>query len=537
MSLQHLSPHSRSLLRIGGFESINDVLKLRKNPAFLARELNVDIKVVVDLFREIDDVSKYGKSESQASHMQSFLKSSTPSPASSLGASSVVNENSESKMEDEKGINAKQSKEISGTKLPGVSVLSLLEQQQKRKALEEEEEENGLTFERLSTTDHLRGSSHIITFCKDLDDLLGGGVARGEVTEFCGSPGSGKTQICMQLAVDVAIPILFGGASGEVIYIDTEGSFMIERVVEMAATLIAHLRSSCSKRKKQSQSSQAAIPPDETSNSSFAGSEDNPYLLSLQRSSCKDLESVLKAIHYVRVHDYTEQLAFIQSLPQRLTNHFESDDITDSQTSSASSSTSTSLPSLKRAVKLIIIDSVAFHFRRDFQDMNARTRLLNQHAQLLNKIASDYNIAVVLTNQVTTKFENHNSTGASSSSNQNTSTYLAPALGESWSHAITNRVMLSVTNELSEWKLSLTKYKQMKEVLDEATNLDPVFKPRSVASSQERQNDPQPVRIRLAQLVKSPSRGQGEINYIVVGGGIRQIPESNQEQSSKRTKS
>jgi hypothetical protein len=30
---------------------------------------------------------------------------------------------------------------------------------------------------------------HVITFCSDMDTMLGGGVAVGEVTEFCGAPG------------------------------------------------------------------------------------------------------------------------------------------------------------------------------------------------------------------------------------------------------------------------------------------------------------------------------------------------------------
>lgn len=33
------------------------------------------------------------------------------------------------------------------------------------------------------------GQRHIITFCHDMDQMLGGGVAVGEVTEFCGAPG------------------------------------------------------------------------------------------------------------------------------------------------------------------------------------------------------------------------------------------------------------------------------------------------------------------------------------------------------------
>jgi len=38
-------------------------------------------------------------------------------------------------------------------------------------------------------------SGSIVTFCEQLDDMLGGGVPVGKITEFCGAPGIGKTQI------------------------------------------------------------------------------------------------------------------------------------------------------------------------------------------------------------------------------------------------------------------------------------------------------------------------------------------------------
>ena len=40
-----------------------------------------------------------------------------------------------------------------------------------------------------------RSSRRIITFCPELDGILGGGVAAGQITEFCGPPGIGKTQV------------------------------------------------------------------------------------------------------------------------------------------------------------------------------------------------------------------------------------------------------------------------------------------------------------------------------------------------------
>jgi len=40
-----------------------------------------------------------------------------------------------------------------------------------------------------------QSSGSIVTFCEQLDDMLGGGVSVGKITEFWGAPGIGKTQI------------------------------------------------------------------------------------------------------------------------------------------------------------------------------------------------------------------------------------------------------------------------------------------------------------------------------------------------------
>jgi DNA repair protein RadB len=59
--------------------------------------------------------------------------------------------------------------------------------------------------------------THISTGCDPLDDLLGGGVERGTVTQVYGAPGAGKTNVALSTAVDVAAD---GGTS---VYVDTEG--------------------------------------------------------------------------------------------------------------------------------------------------------------------------------------------------------------------------------------------------------------------------------------------------------------------------
>jgi RAD51-like protein 1 len=56
-----------------------------------------------------------------------------------------------------------------------------------------------------------------------LDIFLGGGVKCGQITEFSGAPGLGKTQLCFQLA---AANVFHGKVnSNGVLYIDSEGAF------------------------------------------------------------------------------------------------------------------------------------------------------------------------------------------------------------------------------------------------------------------------------------------------------------------------
>ncbi|MCK5604271.1 DNA repair and recombination protein RadA, partial [Candidatus Pacearchaeota archaeon] len=74
----------------------------------------------------------------------------------------------------------------------------------------------------------------LMTGSSNLDDILGGGVPIGAITEFSGAYGSGKTQICFQLCVTVQLPPEQGGLGGKAYFIDTEGTFSPRRMIEMA---------------------------------------------------------------------------------------------------------------------------------------------------------------------------------------------------------------------------------------------------------------------------------------------------------------
>nr|XP_054111556.1 DNA repair protein RAD51 homolog 3 isoform X1 [Callithrix jacchus] len=186
--------------------------------------------------------------------------------------------------------------------------------------------------------EHIQGS--IITFCSALDNILGGGVPLMKTTEICGAPGIGKTQLCVQLAVDVQIPECFGGVAGEAVFIDTEGSFMVDRVVDLATACIQHLHLIAEKHK---------------------GEEHQKALEDFT------LENILSHIYYFRCRDYTELLAQVYLLPDFLSEHSQ--------------------------VRLVIVDGIAFPFRHDLDDLSLRTRLLNGLAQQMISLANNHRLA------------------------------------------------------------------------------------------------------------------------------------------------
>ncbi len=74
----------------------------------------------------------------------------------------------------------------------------------------------------------------LTTGSKNLDQLLGGGLETQAITEAYGRFGSGKTQVGLQLSVNVQLPREEGGLEGTCLFIDTENTFRPERVVQMA---------------------------------------------------------------------------------------------------------------------------------------------------------------------------------------------------------------------------------------------------------------------------------------------------------------
>jgi DNA repair protein RadA len=72
---------------------------------------------------------------------------------------------------------------------------------------------------------------------KAVDKMVDGGLETQTITEFYGEYGSGKSQFCHQLCVNVQLPPERGGLSGSALYVDTENTFRLERIIQMSRHL------------------------------------------------------------------------------------------------------------------------------------------------------------------------------------------------------------------------------------------------------------------------------------------------------------
>ncbi|RPA90082.1 P-loop containing nucleoside triphosphate hydrolase protein [Choiromyces venosus 120613-1] len=73
--------------------------------------------------------------------------------------------------------------------------------------------------------------SRVSTGSEELDKAVGGGLARGKITELCGPPGSGKTSLALQSAANA----LLCGDGNRVAWVDTSHPLPISRLGAMLA--------------------------------------------------------------------------------------------------------------------------------------------------------------------------------------------------------------------------------------------------------------------------------------------------------------
>lgn len=236
-------------------------------------------------------------------------------------------------------------------------------------------------------------TSAVVSMCRSFDDMMGGGFPIGKLTELCGPPGVGKTQFSIQACLTVQLPRWFGGLEGEAVFIDTEGSFVPCRARQMAEALVDHCR-----RHLTLQTEQSATDAD-------------------RDLHCPTVDKLMSSIHYIRTNDHLQLLAACQRLLQFCEKH--------------------------PRIRLLVVDSIALPFRYDFDNIPQRNRVLASVSQSIQKAADQQNAAVILTNQITTRFGPKTGEASDAHALTETQGILVPALGESWGHICSVRVFLT----------------------------------------------------------------------------------------------
>ncbi|GAA5859960.1 hypothetical protein JCM8547_003034 [Rhodosporidiobolus lusitaniae] len=201
----------------------------------------------------------------------------------------------------------------------------------------------------------------ITTGSTAFDNILGGGIETGAITELYGEFRTGKSQICHQLAVTCQLPCDMKGGEGKCLYIDTEGTFRPER------------------------------------------------LLAIAERYGMNGEDVLDNVAYARAYnaDHQSQLLVLAG----------------------------GMMSESR-FSLIIVDSVTSLYRTDYSgrgELSARQMHLAKFLRSLMRLADEFGVAVVVTNQVVASVDN--APGAPADTRK-------PIGGNIMAHASTTRVSM-----------------------------------------------------------------------------------------------
>lgn len=160
--------------------------------------------------------------------------------------------------------------------------------------------------------------NHKIPSNSALDVMLGGGFEKGTITQIFGPPSSGKSNVTLALAVNVA------KSNKKVIYIDTEGGISIDRIKQIAG---------------------------------------------------EDFSRVANNIIVFEPTSFMEQNDKLRSIDVWLRKNHDD-------------------------VDLIVLDSAVALYRVDDMKSSRLNKELGKQMGLLSKIARQYDIAVIVTNQI-----------------------------------------------------------------------------------------------------------------------------------------
>ena len=245
-----------------------------------------------------------------------------------------------------------------------------------------------------------------------LNDLLGGGLATGEIHELIGAPQSGKTGLCLLACAATAT-----ATAGSALFIDTAGHFSARRLYSMMTS--------------------------------------TPALHRLSRSQCKQrLQERIRAISILRLPELLDELDVLDAQLTSRPPSIMSDEPARMEAATtpgaamstdgfAAASSDSAEPALQgewlRRLRLVVVDSVwsAFCGEHTGAAESAAGRQLVRLQARLRELAVRHHLAIIITNGVAPS-----STTLATGSSLPRTRLLRAALGHEWQHTASTRLLL-----------------------------------------------------------------------------------------------
>ena len=236
-----------------------------------------------------------------------------------------------------------------------------------------------------------------------LDECLQGGIPIGSITEVVGRAGVGKTHLSQQLTVLAATKY-----NGGCVFIDAEKKLNLNRLQEISYERSLAEQSSSGQQQQQ------------------------------QHQYANDItQQMLQNVTVQQVLTTRELLEHLDQLEEEI--------IGRNSTAKEQQSTNDNVSSCRRLpVRLIVIDSIAAPIKRDFDMMGSsstniaaqRNTAIFQIAKKLKQLAYDYQLAVVVVNQV------RSGSSMSDRLDRGNDGEFSASLGTAWQHCVTTRIVL-----------------------------------------------------------------------------------------------
>eukprot|EP00797_Seminavis_robusta_P012411 Sro1964_g308190.1 RAD51 homolog 3 (379) ;mRNA; r:8265-9401 len=226
-----------------------------------------------------------------------------------------------------------------------------------------------------------------------LDNCLRGGIRIGSLTEFCGRAGAGKTQLAMQLCVTAAARCGQG-----TVYLDTEQKLSLTRLQE----IVQHQHGNGQLRKR-------------------------PRTHEYDDGTTTNMEPTTVAEQQQQVLDNVTVLS-PTTMPDLMTALLQIEELVlDAQHDNSN----------KLPIGLVIVDSIAAPAKRGAESAPERAAALFQCAQRLKQMADQLQLAILVVNQV-----------ALERSSFGGGVRVKAALGTSWRHCVSTRIMMEQQQQL-----------------------------------------------------------------------------------------